>query len=334
MEKLKIALVGELANSKEDMLGAWATKGDVESVVTILEAFKREKNVEVSYSTNCEIEEDSDVIVAVLGETSKMSGEAKCRGELGLPLDEQKLLEDLNSLGKPVILILINGRPLSLPFANEHINSIVEAWQLGTEAGNAISDVIFGRYNPSGKMTVTTAYSVSQLPIYYNHNPIGKGDNGNYGSNYIDIQKKPLYPFGYGLSYTKFKYDNLRIKDITSSANGIHNGSEDETLKQNMQNQIIKISVDVTNAGNYDGEEIVQLYVEDVFASRVRPVKELKNFKKVMIKTLETKEVELELETKNLGFYNKNLEYIVEKGSFKIYVGSNSIDLLETEILI
>lgn len=269
-------------------------------------------------SSAVQLASDSDVIVAVVGENADMSGEASSRMDLNLPGRQEELLKALHQTGKPVVVILINGRPLSIPWAAENVSAIVKAWQLGVQSGNAIADVLFGDYDPSGKLVATFPYSVGQIPIYYNHPRTGRpASKVKFTSKYIDGPTEPLYPFGFGLSYTTFEYDNL----VLSSAEVTKNSS-------------ITISVDVRNSGHRSGEEIVQLYISDVIASRVRPVKELKGFKKVILQPGENKTVSFELEIKNLGFHNEEMKYIVEPGLFIVCVGPNSKDGLEDEFIL
>lgn len=328
----KIAVIGPLADNAGEMLGTWAMDGRGEDTVSVLSGIKSavSSETEVVYSKGCEItgEEEadfkeaietakqSDIIIAVVGESCSMSGEASSRMELDLPGKQEELLKVLKETGKPLVVILINGRPLSIPWVSKNVNALVEAWQLGIQSGNAIADVLFGDYNPSGKLVATFPYSVGQVPIYYNHPMTGRpAGKIKFTSKYIDGPVEPLYPFGFGLSYTTFSYDNLVIS------------SSEATIDDK-----IIVSVDITNTGNLPGEEIVQLYVSDVVASRVRPVKELKGFKKILLQPGQCETVSLELNTSDLGFYNENMDYVVETGMFKLYVGPNSKDGLEGEL--
>ncbi|NHC42514.1 glycosyl hydrolase [Bacillus sp. MM2020_1] len=319
----KIAVIGPLADNKKEMLGTWAITGDPEEVVTVLSGIQSivDKDTEIVFSKGCEVTGDegidfntavqiaseSDVIIAVVGENADMSGEASSRMDLNLPGRQEDLLKALHQTGKPVVVVLINGRPLAIPWAAENVSAIVEAWQLGIQSGNAVADVLFGDYNPSGKLVATFPYSVGQVPIYYNHSKTGRpAGKVKFTSKYIDGPAEPLYPFGFGLSYTTFKYENLVI--------------EPEVTKESLAT----LYVDVINTGERAGEEIVQLYVSDVVASRVRPVKELKGFKKIMLQPGERRTVTFDLPINNLGFYNEAMEYVVEPGLFKVTVGSNS----------
>jgi beta-glucosidase len=330
----KIAVIGPLADNKKEMLGTWAITGDPEDVVTVLSAIQSavDKETEIVYSKGCEVTggegmefntaiqlaNQSDVIIAVVGESADMSGEASSRMDLNLPGRQEELLKTLHQTGKPVILVLINGRPLSIPWATDNMSAIVEAWQLGIQSGNAIADVLFGDYNPSGKLVATFPYSVGQVPIYYNHPRTGRPPSKiKFTSKYIDGPHEALYPFGFGLSYTSFEYENLII-------------SSSEVSKEGK----LTINVDVKNTGNRSGEEIVQLYLSDVVASRVRPVKELKGFKKVEILPGECKTISFEIEIKNLGFFNEAMDYMIEPGLFKVYVGPNSQEGLEGEFMV
>ncbi|MEH7155736.1 glycoside hydrolase family 3 C-terminal domain-containing protein [Neobacillus drentensis] len=330
----KIAVIGPLAENKKEMLGTWAITGDSEDVVTVLSGIQSvvDKNTEIVYSKGCEVTGDegldfntavqianeSEVIIAVVGENAEMSGEASSRMDLNLPGRQEELLKALHQTGKPVVVVLINGRPLSLPWAAENVSAIVEAWQLGIQSGNAIADILFGDYNPSGKLVATFPYSVGQVPIYYNHPKTGRpASKIKFTSKYIDGPSEPLYPFGFGLSYTTFEYKNLVI-------------SSSEVTKDSK----VTINVDVQNTGDRSGEEIVQLYLSDVVASRIRPVKELKGFKKIEFLPGEKKTVSFEIEIKNLGFYNDAMDYIIEPGVFKVCIGPNSKEGLEGEFIV
>ena len=259
----------------------------------------------------------ADVIVAVLGESSSWSGEASSMSDIGLQKVQQNLLKSLLATGKPVVLVLINGRPMTLGWENANVSAILEAWAGGTEAGNAVASILFGDYNPSGKLTTTFPLSVGQIPLYYNHKNTGRpmDPNNKFTSKYLDISNDPVYPFGYGLSYTTFSYGD--IKPAKEQLKG------DETLTA---------SVTVTNTGKVAGEEVVQLYIQDPVASISLPVKELKNFKKVMLQPGETKIVDFEITTDDLKFYNSDLKYDWEPGDFIIYVGTNSRDVKSARV--
>jgi beta-glucosidase len=261
----------------------------------------------------------ADVVVAVLGESSGMSGEAASRSDIGLPENQEDLLRALVATGKPVVLVLMNGRPLTLTWEAEHCTAILETWFGGTETGNAVADVLFGDYNPSGKLTATFPRSVGQIPIYYNHKNTGrpyKGDPGfKYVSRYIDVPNDPLYPFGYGLSYTTFSYSDVRLSKTVLKG--------DETLLA---------TVTVTNTGDYAGEETVQLYLSQPVASVTRSVEDLRGFQKVYLQAGETKDVTFPITTEDLKFYNGKLEYDWEPGEFIIRIGGSSTRLKSANV--
>jgi len=230
---------------------------------------------------------------------------------LNLTGRQEDLLKAVYKTGTPVVLVLINGRPLSIPWAAEHIPSIVEAWIPGEKGGEAVADILFGDYNPSGKLAVTIPRHAGQLPVYYNHMPSRQAwETASFGASYVDMPATPLWEFGLGLSYTKYEYSNLKI-----TPKEIGNYGE------------VTISVDVKNTGKRAGSEVVQLYVRDLIASVVRPVKELKGFDKVMLSPGELKTIEFKLSNESLGFYNKNMEFVVEPGSFEVMIGSSSEDI-------
>lgn len=342
-----IAVIGPLGNSEKDVKGSWSFAGGKEKVYSVADGLKNigGNSVNVLYSKGSELTDSpyllknspdqkkptdpvttseqllkealltaakADVIVAVLGESSSWSGEASSMSDIGIQNVQQKLLKALLATGKPVVLVLINGRPLTLAWENDHVSGIVEAWKGGTEAGNAIANVLYGDYNPSGKLTTTFPASVGQIPLYYNHKNTGRpmDPNNRFTSKYLDISNDPVYPFGYGLSYTTFEYSNIKLNKTQLKG--------DETLTA---------TVTVTNTGKAAGEEVVQLYIQDPVASISRPVKELKNFKKVLIQPGEKKEVSMEITTNDLMFYNSDLKYDWEPGDFIIYIGTNSKDV-------
>jgi beta-glucosidase len=261
---------------------------------------------------------NADVVVAVVGEAAEMSGESASRTNLDIPEEQQKLVKALLKTGKPLVLVLMNGRPLTIPWIDEQVPAILEAWFPGTEAGNAIADVLFGNYNPSGKLTTTFPRNVGQIPIYYNAKNTGRplmpGDGPKFKSDYLDVANEPLYPFGYGLSYTTFTYSHIKL-DKTSFRPG----------------QSITASITLTNSGNMDGEETVQLYIRDLAGSVTRPVKELKGFQKVMLKAGESKAINFTITVNDLKFYNSNLQYVAEPGDFKLFIGTNSRDVKEAD---
>ncbi len=327
----KIAVIGPLANSSDDPLGPWSMQGKPENVVTVVQGLKDKlgSNTEITFVEGCKIKSNdksgfddaveaakkSDVVILCLGESRNMSGEPNSRAFLDLPGVQDELAKEIYNTGKPVVVVLMNGRPLSINWISENIPVIVEAWYLGDQSGNAIADVLFGDYNPSGKLTVTFPRTVGMIPYYYNHKSSGRPYNADnhWTSKYIDVENSPLYPFGFGLSYTTFEYSNL-----TADKNTIR------------KNESLKISVDVKNSGKFDGEEVVQLYIRDLIGSVTRPVKELKDFKKVFLKSGETKKVEFIITEEKLKFHDVNMEYVSEPGDFKIFVGTNSVDVLET----
>jgi beta-glucosidase len=253
----------------------------------------------------------SDVIVAVVGEASEMSGEAASRTSLDIPASQQKLIEALSKTGKPLVLVLMNGRPLTIAKELNAATAVLDVWHAGTEAGNAVASVLYGDYNPAGKLTMSFPRNVGQIPIYYSVRNTGRPNGGDvfgkYRSNYLDVENSPLLPFGFGLSYTTFSYGKPVLSAPTLSAT-----------------KAITASVTLTNSGNYDGEEVVQLYIKDDVASITRPLKELKGFQKVFLKKGETKTVTFTIDESLLRFYNADLKHTSEKGSFQLYIGSNA----------
>ena len=293
----KIAVVGPLADSKEDMLGPWSGQGKAEDCVAPLEGIRAVVDPVAV--------EQADVIVAILGEQRSMSGEAASRASIDLPGDQQKMLESLVATGKPVVLVVMSGRPLAISWAAEHVPAIVQAWFLGTESGHALADVLFGDVNPSAKLPVTVPRATGQVPIYYNHLPTGRPPNpdDHYTSKYIDVPIGPLYPFGFGLSYTKFDYSDLRVSATSASAV-------------------------VRNTGTRAGEEIVQMYIGDPVASVSRPVKELKAFRRIALKPGERTHVEFPIRRHDLEFWLGG-RWVVEPGTFKVWIGGSSASGLE-----
>ena len=244
-----------------------------------------------------------------------MVGEAASKSSLDLPGRQMDLVKAVHATGKPTIVVLINGRPLTIGWIAENSPAILEAWMGGTEAGNAIADVLFGDVNPGGKLPVTFPRVVGQVPIYYNHMNTGRPPQASdrYTSKYLDVPWTPQFPFGYGLSYTRFKISNLHL-----SANRIPTDGK------------LTVSVDVENVGPRAGDEIVQLYIRDVAASMIRPIKELKGFHRITLQPTEKKHVEFVLDADRLGFWNREMRFVVEPGEFKVMVGPNSEDLIET----
>jgi beta-glucosidase len=323
-----IALIGPLANTKKDMIGSWSAAGDWSKAVTLLEGMKAtvSPSTKLLYARGCNINDDStkylaeavrtakqaDVVVLAVGEAAMMTGEAASRASLDLPGIQQKLVEEIHKTGKPVVLVLMNGRPLTINWIDRNIPAVLEAWYGGTQGGHAIADVIFGAYNPSGKLPVTFPKSVGQIPIFYSMKNTGRpmDANNKYTSKYLDESNDPLYPFGYGLSYTSFAYG-----DVTLSGSPI---TEQDTLT---------VTCSVTNAGSRAGEEVVQLYVRDWVGSVTRPVKELKGFRKVMLQPGESKTITFKLSAKDLSYYRKDMTFGTEPGKFEVYIGGNSRDV-------
>ncbi len=342
-EQKSIAVIGALADDKTSPLGSWRVSSDDYTAVSVIEAFKNQDvdfnfakgadlltdnkaNFQIdlninntdksSFSKAVELAKKSKVVVMVLGEHGFQSGEGRSRSKLGLPGVQQELLEEVYKVNKNIVLVLMNGRPLAIPWAAEHIPAIVEAWQLGTQSGTAITDVLFGIVNPSGKLPMTFPRNVGQCPIYYNQFNTGRPDPSGsvFWSHYTDVSKKPLYPFGYGLSYTSFDYTNFQVDD------------------SDMKN--VKVSVTVTNIGKREGEEVVQLYIWDKAAQVVRPVKELKGFEKIKLQPSEFSTVTFKLTDKELGYYNQSGEYVVDPGEFEIMVGGDSENLLKKSVVL
>jgi Glycosyl hydrolase family 3 C terminal domain. len=263
------------------------------------------------------VAQQSDVVIAALGESSEMSGESSSRSELDIPKNQQNLLKALLATGKPVVLVLFTGRPLTLTWEDAHVPAILNVWFGGTETGKAVADILFGDVVPSGKITATFPRNVGQIPIYYAHKNTGRpygnsGDFEKFKSNYLDVSNSPLYPFGYGLSYTTFAYSDIRLDQTTIDEKGT-----------------LQASVDISNTGNYDAEETVQLYIQDLVGSVTRPVKELKGFQKIFLKKGEQKTVTFKIKVDDLKFFDNNLNYVAEPGNFKVYIGSNSRDVKE-----
>lgn len=345
-----IALIGPLADSRRDLIGNWSAAGDWKQALTLKEGIQNiAGNVRINYAKGANVTDDeqlikrlnrhrgnlqidprspdemiaeavrvarkSDVIVAVVGESFGMSGEAASRTDITLPGRQLDLLKALKKTGKPLIVVLMNGRPLAIKWEEENADAILETWFAGLQAGNAIADVLFGKYNPSGKLTMTFPQVVGQVPLYYNYKNTGRPfKSGNlydkYKTRYLDVTNDPLYPFGFGLSYTSFEYSTPQVSDTLLAGS-----------------QKLKVSVDVSNTGEYDGVEVVQLYIRDLVRSITPPIKELRNFEKVFIKKGETKTVTFKVSIEDLKFYNNDLVYDWEPGEFKIMIGGNSRDV-------
>ncbi|ETF08575.1 beta-glucosidase BglX [Pseudomonas moraviensis] len=346
----KVALVGPLAKAPIDMMGSWAAAGRPAQSVTLFDGmssvigdkanliYARGANItgdkkvldylnflnfdapevvddprpaSVLIDEAVKAAKDADVIVAAVGESRGMSHESSSRTDLNIPETQRELIRALKATGKPLVLVLMNGRPLTILEENQSADAILETWFSGTEGGNAIADVLFGDYNPSGKLPVTFPRSVGQIPTYYNHLSIGRpftpGKPGNYTSQYFDDTTGPLFPFGYGLSYTTFALSDMALSSTTLNASGK-----------------LDASVMVKNTGKRDGETVVQLYIQDVTGSMIRPVKELKNFQKIMLKAGEQKVVHFTITEEDLKFYNAQLKYAAEPGKFNVQIGLDS----------
>ena len=344
-----ISVIGPLADAKENMPGTWSVATKMENAVSLLTGIKAVagNSTKVLYAKGSNLDYDeiletnatmfgktlnrdsrpkeeliaealkvanqSDVIVAALGESAEMSGESSSRTNLEIPQSQKDLLNALLKTGKPVVLVLFDGRPLVLKDENETVPAILNVWFAGTEAGYAIADVLFGDVNPSGKLTTTFPRSVGQIPIYYAHKNTGRplanseGKFEKFRSNYIDERNEPLFPFGFGLSYTNFEYSSLKISSDKMNFSGN-----------------LKVTVDVANTGNYDGKETVQLYIRDLVGSVTRPVRELKNFQKITLKKGEKQTVSFDITVEDLKFYNSDLQFVAEPGQFDVFVGGSS----------
>ena len=329
-----IALVGPLADERTQLLGPWSGAGIGEQCVSVLDALterSRQHGFRLAHARGCEIEgedtkgfaaalavaRNADVVLAVVGESRDMSGEAAVRGNLNLPGVQEEFVKKLVETGKPVVVILMNGRPLTIPWISENAHAIIETWWLGTQAGWAISDVLFGDYNPSGKLTMTFPRHLGQVPIYYSQKNTGRpfDPNSKWNTKYLDMPNAPLYPFGFGLSYTTFSYDTVYV-----SANEF------------TFNDTIQVTVRVTNTGPRQGEEIVQLYVRDLVGSVTRPVKELKGFEKISLMPGESKNIIFNLSARHLAFYTADMTYAAEEGDFWIMAGPDSERLEKVEV--
>lgn len=346
----RIALIGPLGNTRANMPGTWSVAATLDKYKSLYEAMRDAvgdkatvayaKGSNIMYDAQMEangsmfgreirdsrsdkemldealaVARDADVIVAAVGETSEMSGECSSRSDITLPDAQKDLLSALKATGKPIVLVHFSGRATVMDWETKNFDAILNVWFGGSEAGDAICDVLFGDKVPSGKLSFTMPKSVGQIPIYYNHlntgRPLEKGKwFQKFRSNYLDIDNEPLYPFGYGLSYTTFKYSNFRLSSSTMT-----------------ETSAIKASVDVTNTGDYDADEVVQLYIRDLVGSVSRPVKELKDFSKINLKKGETKTVTFTIDAEKLKFYNSDLKYVCEPGDFNVMVGPNSNDV-------
>jgi beta-glucosidase len=324
----RIAVIGPLANARKEMIGSWSAAGDWTKAVTLLEGIKAAVSpaTQVLYAKGCNINDDTtqyiaqavqvakqaDVVVLSIGEAALMTGEAASRTSLNLPGVQQQLVEAIQKTGKPVVVVLSNGRPLTINWIDKNIPAIVETWFLGTQAGYAMADVLFGDYNPSAKLTVTFPRAIGQVPIYYSMKNTGRpmDANNKYTSKYLDESNEALYTFGYGLSYTTFSYGDVILSN-----------------KQISQQDELTVTCKVTNTGKLAGEEVVQLYIRDMVGSVTRPVKELKNFQKILLQPGESKDISFTLTQYDLSFFRKDMSFGVEPGKFEVYVGGNSRDV-------
>ena len=349
-----IALVGPLADAKENMTGTWSVAARFSESISVLEGLKKAvgTNAKILYAKGSNLDEDevleanstlfgkslhrdkrsaleirneaikiaknADLIIAAVGEAAEMSGEAASRTNLEIPETQKDLIKALLQTGKPVVLVLFTGRPLALKWEEENVPAILNVWFGGSEAGDAIADVLFGDVNPSGKLTTTFPQNVGQVPIYYAHKNTGRPLNGKwfqkFQSNYLDVSNDPVYPFGFGLSYTTFSYAELKLNKNEFTAS-----------------DSLTVSVDVTNTGSMDGQEVVQLYVRDLVGSVTRPVKELKGFKKINFKAGETKAITFTIHASDLSFYKSDLSFGYEPGKFHLFIGGNSRDAKQSE---
>jgi beta-glucosidase len=351
-----IALIGPLADNKENMPGTWSVAANFDKATSVLTGLKEVvgDKVKILTARGSNLDEDSlfeeragmfgkslrrdsrpahvilqealdianqsDVIVAALGESAEMSGESSSRSNIEIPAIQQDLLKALLKTGKPVVLVLFTGRPLVLKWENDNVPAILNVWFGGSEAGYAIADVLFGNVNPSGKLSTTFPQNVGQVPIFYNHKNTGRPlEQGKwfskFRSNYLDVSNDPVYPFGYGLSYTSFSYSDIQLSNTSLKGK-----------------QTLTASVTVTNTGKYDGKEVVQLYIRDIVGSVTRPVKELKGFQKIELKAGETKTVSFSITPEDLKFYNYDLKYDWEAGDFEIMIGGNSRDVKKGKV--
>ncbi|WP_420385778.1 glycoside hydrolase family 3 N-terminal domain-containing protein [Roseivirga sp.] len=324
-----VALIGPLADNQKDMLGTWHVAGDETKVVTLLEGIRQTApDVRINYARGAGFNGNdqsgfaealaaarrSDVVIMAIGEDYTQSGEAASRSEIGLPGPQQELIEAIHALGKPVVAVVMAGRPLTINWIDENIPAVMNAWHLGTMSGKAIAETLFGDHNPGGKLTITFPKSVGQIPIYYNMKNTGRpfDANNKYTSKYLDVSNEPLYPFGYGLSYTNFEYSNLQLSSNELTMDGS-----------------ITVSATIKNTGKYTGKEVVQLYIRDLVGSVTRPVKELKGYEKISLNPGESRQVTFTISAKDLEFYTRDMSYKAEPGDFKVFIGTSSAEHLE-----
>lgn len=344
-EGKKIAVIGALANDKTSPLGSWRIGADDETAISVLEGLQNYTGNQITYAKGADVAvgrtqfvwetkinttdksgfpeaiqtaKNADVVIMVLGEHGLQSGEGRSRTDIGLPGVQQELLEEVYKVNPNIVLILNNGRPLAIPWAQEHIPAIVEAWHLGTQAGNAIAQVLYGDYNPSGKLPMTFPRHLGQVPIYYNYKntgrPVMNEPESVFWSHYMDQPNTPLYPFGYGLSYTQFQYSNLTLSANSFTKNGK-----------------IEVSVEVKNTGKVKGKEVVQMYLRDMVGSYTRPVKELKGFEMIELAPNQSQKVSFTIDEKMIQYYTANGKWETEPGDFKVFVGTNSVEVLEKD---
>jgi beta-glucosidase len=327
-----VAVVGPLADDSQGVLGSWLADGRKEEAVSLLAGLRARSpsGTRIKYAKGCEVLGDSvagldeavrvaqkaDFVVLAVGETAEMTGEATSRSSLELPGRQLELIQTIHKLGKPYAVVLMNGRPLSINWVAANSPAILETWFAGSQAGSAIADTLFGDVNPGGKLPVTFPRCVGQVPLYYNHKNTGRPPEANnkYSSKYLDVPWTPLYPFGYGLSYTKFKLSNLRLNTARIPPSGC-----------------VAVRVDVENIGQREGDEVVQLYIHRAAASVTRPIKELKGFERVRLRAGETRSVEFSLGPEHLGFYNRAMQFVVEPGTVEVGAGTSSEDTLRGE---
>lgn len=352
-----IALIGPLADAKENMPGTWSVAADFEKAISVRQGMEEllKGKANILYAKGSNVYSDSalearvsifgkptgrdnrteqamidealqvaakaDVIVAVMGEAAEMSGESSSRSDIEIPATQRRLMAELLKTGKPIVMVLFTGRPLAMQWENEHIPAILNVWFGGSEAGYAVADVLFGDVVPSGKLPSTFPKNVGQVPLYYNHKNTGRPLDGawfqKFRSNYLDVDNEPVYPFGFGLSYTTFRYGEPVLSSNTITMDGK-----------------IEVRLSVTNTGDYDAEEVVQLYIRDMVGSITRPVKELKDFQKIMLRKGESRQVIFTIDAEDLKFYNSELQYVAEPGDFKVFVGGNSRDVKEASFVL
>lgn len=337
-----LAVIGPLANAPAEMNGSWSFFGEPQHAVSILDGIRKKVSPKtfVLFAEGCNLYDDAtdkfaqakaiaqraSKLIVVLGESAVMNGEGASRSSIGLPGVQLDLLKALAETKKPLVVVLVSGRPLTLEWIDQHIPAILETWTLGSEAGNAVAEVLFGDYNPSGKLPITFPRNEGQIPIYYSHKHGGRPYEGDYQdplnvriykSKYRDVRNEPLYPFGYGLSYTKFEYSNLIIDKEKMST--------DES---------VEVSVTVKNVGKVAGEEVVQWYIRDWVGSVTRPVKELKGFEKILLQPGESKTVKLNITSEVLSFYRADMSWGVEPGKFSVMVGTKSANVLAKDFVL